>query len=60
VWFERRAYPTPLYDRARLVPGTEFRGPAVVIEYSSTTAVAPDFVCRVDEFSNLVLRQHAR
>lgn len=60
VWFEGRAYPTPLYDRARLVPGNTFRGPAVVIEYSSTTVVPPDFVCRVDEFLNLVLRQNAR
>ena len=60
VWFENRSYWTPVYDRARLAPGGRFRGPAVVVEYSSTTVVPPDFICRVDEYLNLVLTQHAR
>jgi N-methylhydantoinase A len=60
AWFEGRAYPTPLYERARLAAGTQFRGPAVVIEYSSTTVIPPDFVCHVDEFLNLILGQNAR
>ncbi|OFV94861.1 MAG: hypothetical protein A3H28_04730 [Acidobacteria bacterium RIFCSPLOWO2_02_FULL_61_28] len=60
VWFENRSHWTPVYDRARLAPGNRFRGPAVVVEYSSTTVVPPDCVCRVDEYLNLVLTQHAR
>ena len=59
VWFDGRSYGTPVYDRARLSPGAEFPGPAVVVEYSSTTVVPPDYICRVDEYSNLVLKQHA-
>lgn len=55
VWFGKRFYPTPLYDRERLGPGARLAGPAVVVEYSSTTVVPPDFVCRVDEYLNLVL-----
>lgn len=60
VWFEDRSYRAPIYERSRLAPGGRFRGPAVVVEYSSTTVVPPDFVCGVDEYSNLVLTQHAR
>ncbi|MGH9786326.1 MAG: hydantoinase/oxoprolinase family protein, partial [Terriglobia bacterium] len=60
VWFDRKNVSTPFYDRARFAPKMHFRGPAVVIEYSATTVVPPDFACRVDEFLNLVLRRHAR
>jgi len=55
VWFGGRFYPTPLYERTQLTPGTRFRGPAIVAEYSSTTVVPPDFDCSVDDYFNLVL-----
>ena len=59
AWFDRRLHATPFYDRDRLQPGARLRGPAVVVEYSSTTVIPPGFVCRVDEYLNLVLRPHA-
>jgi len=55
VWFNPQPVETTLYDRERLVPGTQFRGPAVVMEYSSTTVVPPDYACRVDGDGNLIL-----
>ena len=57
VWFEGKMRTTPLYRRDRLPPGVRFRGPAVVVEYSSTTVVPPDYECAVDEYLNLVLAQ---
>jgi N-methylhydantoinase A len=57
VWFEGRPLATKVYDRERLQPGVSLRGPAVIVEYSSTTVVPPDFVCRVDKYGNLVLRE---
>ena len=56
LWFQDRAWTTPFYDRERLRPGTRFRGPAVVVEYGSTTVVPPDWTCSVGECLNLVLR----
>ena len=47
---------TGVYDRERLQSGMNIPGPALIVEYSSTTAVPPDFVCKVDEHENLVLR----
>ena len=44
-----------LVDRAKLRPGNAFKGPALVVEYSTTTVVPPDFRCRVDKGENLIL-----
>jgi N-methylhydantoinase A len=60
VWFDGHLHPTPLYDRERLRSGARFAGPAIVVEYSSTTVVPPDFECRVDEYLNLRLSENAR
>jgi N-methylhydantoinase A len=46
---------TTLHDRARLVPGHHFVGPAVVFEYSATTLVPPGWRGRVDRYENLIL-----
>jgi N-methylhydantoinase A len=56
AWFAGRFHSTCLYDRERLEAGTHFVGPAVVVEYSSTTVVPPDFSCEVDSCLNLILR----
>jgi N-methylhydantoinase A len=60
VWFESKPRPTGIYDRRRLAPGAALRGPAVIVEYSATTVVPPDFACKVDEHLNLVIYTHAR
>jgi N-methylhydantoinase A len=56
VWFAGRFLDTSFYDRERLAPGTEFRGPAILTEYSSTIVVPPGFGCSVDAHHNLLLR----
>ena len=55
--FETGIVPTKLYDRDLLPSGSEFSGPAVVFEYSSTTVVPPDHTCAVDRMGNLILRR---
>ncbi len=44
-----------LVDRDLLRPGNSFAGPALVVEYSTTTVVPEDVRCRVDEWFNLIL-----
>jgi N-methylhydantoinase A len=44
-----------VFDRERLVPGNRIRGPAVIVEYTSTLLVPPFASGRVDEYGNLVL-----
>jgi N-methylhydantoinase A len=58
VWFDSKPQPTRIYDRELLAAGAVLQGPAVIVEYSTTTVVPPDFDCKVDKHLNLVL--HAR
>ncbi len=58
VWFDSKPQPTRIYDRELLAAGAVLQGPAVIVEYSATTVVPPDFDCKVDKHLNLVL--HAR
>ena len=46
---------TTVYDRARLVPGDEVRGPAVVEEEGSTLVIGPGGSARVAGSGNLVV-----
>jgi N-methylhydantoinase A len=55
VWMKGRRTKTPIYDRDSLRHGHIVRGPAIIGEYSSTTLVPPQFVCRVDAYLNLVI-----
>jgi N-methylhydantoinase A len=47
--------PGILYDRARLRPGDQLSGPAVIIELSATTYLPGGWMAEVDRFSNLRL-----
>ncbi|MBZ0295957.1 MAG: hydantoinase/oxoprolinase family protein [Anaerolineae bacterium] len=57
--------PTPLkqragmthYDRAALLPGMTFEGPALVFQLDSTVYVASGWLARVDAYRNLVLER---
>jgi len=57
VWFDAKPHPTGTYERWRLASGAALHGPAVIVEYSATTVVPPDFACKVDEHLNLVLER---
>ena len=55
VVFGGKALRTAIYARESLAPGSRVRGPAVVVEYSSTTVVAPGWSATVDADRNLVM-----
>ncbi len=46
---------TGVYVRERLRWGNVVRGPAVIVEYSSTTIVPPGWGAEVDRFGNLII-----
>ena len=52
VWRGRRIR-VPRYERDALEPGTTLRGPALLLEYSSTVFVPPGWVAIVDAHANL-------
>ena len=55
--FDGTAVAARLMDREKLQAGNSFCGPALVVEYSTTTVVPPDYQCRVDVGENLVLER---
>lgn len=55
VFFADDYINTRIYQRDLLAAGDSFEGPALVVEYSSTTLIPPGWQLVVDCFENLVL-----
>jgi N-methylhydantoinase A/oxoprolinase/acetone carboxylase beta subunit len=49
-----------VYDRARLFPGARIRGPALIVDFGSTTFLPPGQALRVDGYLNLILHKGGR
>jgi len=49
-----------VYDRARLRPGARLAGPALAIDFGSTTFLPPGYHLRVDGYLNLILSKDKR
>ncbi|HEY9050863.1 MAG TPA: hypothetical protein VIQ03_04920, partial [Gammaproteobacteria bacterium] len=47
--------PVNMYSRDVLHAAQRLQGPALIVEKVSTTYVAEDWLCRVDEHGNLLL-----
>ncbi|HSR50163.1 MAG TPA: hydantoinase/oxoprolinase family protein [Acidobacteriota bacterium] len=55
VRVEGRDHSTQVYLRHRLKAGNRIEGPAIIVEYSSTTLIPEDFKVEVDERLNLLI-----
>ncbi len=56
VYFDSDFLTTPIYDRAKLRPGNQLAGPAIVTEMDSTSVVLPNFVAEIDRYANILIR----
>ncbi len=55
VVFSSKKWSTNLFDRSRLRYGNSIEGPAIILEYSSTTVVPPQALLKVDSIGNLII-----
>lgn len=55
VIFKGKSEKTTFYDRDGLKYGNRLKGPAVVVEYSSTTLIPPGFSVEIDKFENMII-----
>lgn len=55
VIFNEKNMTTPVYERQRLLNGNRLIGPALIIEYSSTTVIPPLAACTIDAYDNIVI-----
>ncbi|WP_457640028.1 hydantoinase/oxoprolinase family protein [Persephonella sp.] len=54
--FEGKKYKTVILDRKRLNAGNIIKGPAVIVEYSSTTVVPPFAEAHIDQYRNIIIK----
>ena len=52
-------YSAGIYDRTRLQPGHKIKGPAIIVDYESTTILPPGSTLRVDSYLNLIIQKDA-
>lgn len=57
ILVEGQAQTCPFYPRVSLHPGFTCAGPAVIEEDTATTFVPPQWTCRIDEETNLLLER---
>jgi N-methylhydantoinase A len=55
IYFEGKLCPSRVYERALLRAGNKIHGPALIFEYSASTAIPPGYGCVVDGYRNLIL-----
>lgn len=48
---------TAFYDREKLAPGTSLKGPAIVVESSTSSVIPPQHSLFVDDFANLIIKR---
>ncbi|MDY7034463.1 MAG: hydantoinase/oxoprolinase family protein [Thermodesulfobacteriota bacterium] len=57
VIYEGEHIPFDVCLREKLYPGNRVQGPAIIVEYSSTLLLPPDFFCDVDMYENLLIQK---
>lgn len=54
-YFEGAWVDTPNYARERLGPGKKIEGPAIIVQYDTTTVLLPHHWAEVDPFGNILI-----
>jgi N-methylhydantoinase A/oxoprolinase/acetone carboxylase beta subunit len=57
IYHAGKKFQAPVYDRSRLSVGARLKGPALVMDFGSTTFLPPGFHLRLDGYHNLILHK---
>jgi N-methylhydantoinase A/oxoprolinase/acetone carboxylase beta subunit len=60
VYSNRKKYQAHVFNRALLNPGDRISGPALVVDFESTTFLPPSYTLNVDEYLNLILQEKSK
>jgi len=55
VFFKNEWVATPIFDRASIPPGFRIRGPAIIVESTTTTVVEPEWIAEITPKFDLLL-----
>ena len=56
-YFRGKWLKTDIYDRNRVRTHFRIKGPAVVVEDTSTTFLPPEYICNIDDYENLIIEE---
>jgi len=54
IFYKNKNVLSKIYSRDDFYSGYKFRGPAIVLEKTSTLFVTPEFSCQIDNYGNIV------
>jgi N-methylhydantoinase A/oxoprolinase/acetone carboxylase beta subunit len=57
IYYTGKKHSASVYERPLLEPGNEIYGPALILDYESTTFLPPSFKLTVDGFLNLIIQK---
>jgi N-methylhydantoinase A len=57
-YFNGKWMKSNVYDRINLSTGSSIKGPALIVDETSTTFLPPNYICNVDVYENLVLKNN--
>jgi len=56
VIFDGKVFKTNIFDRERLKAGNRIEGPAIIVEYSSTTVIPPFAEMYINEYKHMIIK----
>jgi N-methylhydantoinase A/oxoprolinase/acetone carboxylase beta subunit len=57
VYSNGKKFQAHVFNRALLNPGDSISGPALVVDYESTTFLPPSYTLNVDGYLNLIIQR---
>ncbi len=54
-YFRGKWLEADIYNRNRVQAGSRIKGPALIVEDTSTTFLPPEYICNVDDYENLII-----
>jgi N-methylhydantoinase A len=56
VYFENKYVKCDVWKREKLLSGNEIKGPAMIVDYGSTTIIPNQCLCKVSEYGQLIIK----
>jgi N-methylhydantoinase A len=56
-YFRGKWVKADVYNWNRVCTNSRIKGPALIVEETSTTFLPPEYVCNVDEYENLIIEK---
>ena len=56
IYFENKFLKCDVWNREKLLSGNEIKGPAMIVDYGSTTIIPSKCLCKVSDYGQLIIK----